>query len=353
MSTVNDMISESVNRMFLQRVDRQVLDEVESGVWPDELWQLVEESGFSQVLSTEPGEAVDGWQNAYPVFHAIGFHRAPLPLAETIIANALLTMAKLAPRDGPLTLIHNDSSLTLQMEGDRLVLNGAVASVPWARYAKHLVIADCVGTQRLLAVVEAAAPGLEISHAQNIAREPRDLVSFHNTRCSQYTDWGEGLPDAPVTLFGALARAAMMVGAAQSVLQQSVQYANDRVQFGRPIAKYQAIQHALAILAGEVACAQTATLAACQAAAFAPSVFDVAVAKIRSGQAAGLAANIAHQVHGAFGFTHEHTLHYATRRLWSWRAEYGPESVWAAQLGRQTIARGGDKLWSALVARQW
>lgn len=352
MSTVNDMIKESVNRMFSQQVDKQVLDQVEVGVWPGELWQLVEESGFSQVLSTESGDIEDGWQNAYPVFHAIGFYRLPLPLAETIIANALLGLAELAPQDGPMTLIQQDSRLTLQVEGDHLVLNGAAASTPWARYAKRIVIAGRAGTQRVLGLVESTTPGLRVSPVENIAGEPRDLVSFHNTHCSQYAGWGEGLPDAPATLFGALARAAMMVGAAQSVLQQSVEYANDRVQFGRPIGKYQAIQQALAILAGEVACAQTATLAACQAAILIPSVFDVAVAKIRAGQAAGLAANIAHQVHGAFGFTHEHTLHYATRRLWSWRAEYGAESTWAAHLGRQVIERGGDKFWSALVARQ-
>ncbi|HSQ04155.1 MAG TPA: acyl-CoA dehydrogenase family protein, partial [Burkholderiales bacterium] len=233
-----------------------------------------------------------------------------------------------------------------------LVVNGAAVSIPWARHAKHAIIAGRVGTRRLLGVVDISTTGVQISRAENIAHEPRDSISFSNTHCAEYTELSNRVPDRPVTLFGALARAAMIVGAAQSVLQQSVQYANERVQFGKPIGKYQAIQHALAILAGEVACAQTATMAACEAARGAPSVFDVAVAKIRSGQTAGLSANIAHQVHGAFGFTHEHTLHYATRRLWSWRAEYGAESVWAACLGRQFIARGGDHFWPALVARQ-
>jgi acyl-CoA dehydrogenase len=128
------------------------------------------------------------------------------------------------------------------------------------------------------------------------------------------------------------------------------EYANERVQFGRPIGKFQAIQQSLAVLAGEVSCAQSAALAACEAAGAAPRLFDVAVAKITAGQAAGVAANIAHQVHGAIGFTYEHSLHYATRRLWSWRAEFGAESVWAEQLGRQAIASGGREFWSALTA---
>jgi acyl-CoA dehydrogenase len=351
MSTVHDMVSESVNRMFSQSVDRQVLMQSESGAWPDALWRLVEASGFTHVLAEGAADVGEGWRNAYPVFHAVGFHRVPLPLAETVIANGLLAGAELAPRDGPLTLIQQDGGLALRLDGGRLVVQGAATAVPWARHARHLVIAGSAGHQRLVGIVAADAPGIEMSHAQNIAHEPRDSINFRDVRCIEHAPWDARLPDAPATLFGALARCAMIVGAAQSLLQQSVEYANQRVQFGRPIGKYQAIQHALAVLAGEVACAQTATLAACQAAAPAPSVFDVAVAKVRAGQAAGVSAGIAHQVHGAFGFTHEHTVHYATRRLWSWRSEFGGESVWAARLGRQAIERGGDAFWATLVDR--
>jgi acyl-CoA dehydrogenase len=77
----------------------------------------------------------------------------------------------------------------------------------------------------------------------------------------------------------------------------------------------------------------------------------VAVAKVRAGEAAGVGAGIAHQTHGAIGFTYEHSLHFATRRLWSWRAEFGSESAWARELGRAVAARGADALWSDLTAR--
>jgi acyl-CoA dehydrogenase len=56
-------------------------------------------------------------------------------------------------------------------------------------------------------------------------------------------------------------------------------------------------------------------------------------------------------VHGAIGFTYEHSLHFATRRLWSWRAEFGSESGWAVELGRRVAARGADALWSDITAR--
>ena len=79
--------------------------------------------------------------------------------------------------------------------------------------------------------------------------------------------------------------------------------------------------------------------------------FAAASAKLRVGEAAGKVCDIVHQVHGAIGFTHEHRLHHFTRRLWSWRDEFGVESQWALDLGRLMIAEGADGLWPFLAAR--
>src|SRR3546814_20744014 len=98
--------------------------------------------------------------------------------------------------------------------------------------------------------------------------------------------------------------------------------------------------------------AATAVGAADRAAAGGDAAVESASAKIVVGQAATSAASTAHQVHGAIGFTYEHALHYATRRLWSWRAEFGAESHWAELLGRAAIRRGADRLWPDLTARQ-
>jgi alkylation response protein AidB-like acyl-CoA dehydrogenase len=70
--------------------------------------------------------------------------------------------------------------------------------------------------------------------------------------------------------------------------------------------------------------------------------------KIRAGEAAGKVAEIAHQVHGAIGFTHEHSLHRLTRRLWSWRDEFGTESHWSRELGREVMSAGADALWPTM-----
>ena len=76
---------------------------------------------------------------------------------------------------------------------------------------------------------------------------------------------------------------------------------------------------------------------------------EIAAAKIRAGDAVAVATRVAHQVHGAIGFTDEHRLHYATRRLWAWRGEYGSAAEWAAWLGRRVAARGADALWGDLT----
>lgn len=352
MSDIKDMIGESVNRMFSQTVDRRLLDAAESGDWQRSLWDMVEESGYGDVLVGEGTDDLEGkWADAFPVFRALGFYRVPLPLAETIIARGLLVRVGLPPCPGPLTIIQQQvgDKLNLQIVDDRLLLNGIAVAVPWAAHASNVIVAGRVGDQKVIGVIRSDATGVSLQPGFNIAKEPRDGMSFNTAACHAFAVCGDRLPNEPVLLYGALARAAMIAGAAESVLRESVQYANDRVQFGRPIGKFQAIQQSLAILAGEVTSAQTAVLAACESADVHPRWFDVAVAKVRSGQAAGLAANISHQVHGAIGFTYEHSLHYATRRMWSWRAEFGADSEWARQLGRQAIQCGSSGFWSDLT----
>jgi acyl-CoA dehydrogenase len=56
-------------------------------------------------------------------------------------------------------------------------------------------------------------------------------------------------------------------------------------------------------------------------------------------------------VHGAIGFTYEHSLQFVTRRLWSWRAEFGGEAAWQLELGRWVAREGGEAFWPQLTAR--
>ncbi|HEX6019031.1 MAG TPA: acyl-CoA dehydrogenase family protein, partial [Burkholderiaceae bacterium] len=115
----------------------------------------------------------------------------------------------------------------------------------------------------------------------------------------------------------------------------------------------------LALMAGDVAAARMSALAAAADApnstrADAPAApYSIAVAKVRCGEAATRACGIAHQVHGAIGFTREHSLHFATRRLWAWREQFGSDAWWAARLGGLAIRAGGIAFWPSLTRRRF
>ncbi len=124
---------------------------------------------------------------------------------------------------------------------------------------------------------------------------------------------------------------------------------NERIQFGRPIGKFQAIQQDLAVLSTHVAASSVAADYACSSMDKGNPDFAIAVAKSRIDDAVSVGAGIAHQVHGAIGFTYEHGLHFATRRLWAWRAEYGSGSEWSKILGEKAISNGADKFWPSIT----
>lgn len=140
---------------------------------------------------------------------------------------------------------------------------------------------------------------------------------------------------------GALLRSIQIAGGLERVRDLTVRYAAEREQFGQPINRFQAVQQQIAELAGAVALA----VAAVDEAVAEPTAKRVAVAKVVAGDCAGRAAAIAHQVHGAIGFTHEHVLHRYTTRLWRWRDEFGTESAWAENLGDLLARAGGERLW--------
>jgi len=230
-----------------------------------------------------------------------------------------------------------------------------VPHVAWARHARTAVV-SLSGAR--LALVDLQSAGVECDERVDHAGMPADIVRFDGAACIGAAT--HALPMAqPAWSLGALARSLMMVGALESALEQSVRYAGERVQFGKPIGKNQALQQQLALMAGAVSAARMAALTA---AGDAPSTalpdapaaaFSIAVAKVRCGEAATRATGIAHQVHGAIGFTREHSLHFATRRLWAWREQFGSDAFWAERLGRLAITTGAKGFWPALTRRRF
>ena len=351
MSELRGLLASTVARLFADLVSTELLESAEGGAWPDKLWGALEDGGLTLPLVPEArGGAGGTWQDAYVLVHAAGRHAAPLPLPETIVGSWLLSEAGLEVPTGPLTIAPagEPGALRLRRAADGWRVDGTATRVPWGRAAGHLVIVAPVDGRTTVALVAVGRARVVLD--RNLAREPRDTLTFEAAPVSAAAPAPRLRADA-VRLYGALVRSAQMAGGLAGVLQQAVRYAAERRQFDRPIGAFQAIQHALAVLAGHAAAAGLAAEHAFRAADRRDPWFEVAAAKIRSGETAGAGAAIAHQVHGAIGFTYEHALQFSTRRLWAWRAEFGSESAWAAELGRAVAARGADAVWPDLTAR--
>ena len=346
MNELQTILADTVSRLFTDRVTQDVRESAEKGQWPVALWQAVEENGLTLPQIPEAlGGGGGSWQDAYIVVSGAGRFAAPIPIAETMVGAWLLAACGLEVPTGPLTVapVHAGDRLTLARSGAEWRVDGAATRVPWGRAAEHVVVL----ADGMVALVRADTADVE--RDVNLALEPRDTLAW--TGSPAVAAAPARLPADAIQLYGALVRSAQMAGGLEYLLAQTVRYVSERKQFGRAIGSFQAIQHQLALLAGHTAAAGIAAANAFRAADRGDAAFEIAVAKVRTGEAAGLGAGIAHQCHGAIGLTYEHSLHFVTRRLWSWRAEFGAESQWAAEIGRGVAERGADALWPYITGR--
>lgn len=345
---MRDDLLKTVDRISEAHCPKAVRESAETHAWPAALWQALEEVGLTRaVLPESAGGSGLEFDDAMLALRRSAYHALPVPLAETMIAGRLLVAAGLEVPAGALTVapVRTDDALRIERGSAGLMLSGTAQRVPWgAQCAQAVVVARQDGKEMVgLVATQGAAGAVE----KNLAGEPRAVLKFAAAPLIAVAPL-EGAT-MRVLLEGALCRSVQMTGALERSLEYALLYANERVQFGRPIGKFQAVQHLLAVFAGQAAAASAAADAAVEAAHGAPQEFDVAVAKSRCGEAAGRGAEIAHQVHGAMGYTREHNLHYSTRRLWAWRDEFGNETWWQTRLGRSIAARGADALWPTLT----
>ena len=312
------------------------LGEKRNGPFAD-LWGPVEEAGFSLLLVPEADGGFGGsWPDAFAVLRLAGYHALPLPVGEAIVAAWLLNRSGLELPDGLATIAPQAEG---KLAGGHFT--GTLTGVPWGREAAVIVT---VLDGMLIRLNRADAT---VEPRQSVADEPRDTLRFTNTVAATAPS------DADLTGLGALIRTAQIAGAMDAALAQSIAYANERVQFGKPIGKFQALQQNLAVFAEEAAAVNCAGQAAFAAAGKYDGAadFEVAAAKLRANMAIGIGTSTAHQVHGAIGFTREYSLHPLTRRLWSWRSEFGSDSHWSAKLGARVVTAGAQAFWPTLTER--
>lgn len=338
-----------------------------SDQWATNAWTQLAQQGYPQAMAAEDqGGIAANWQEIWPLLHGLGRYQLALPLAETVVGIGLAAPLGVGPSrlgGGPLSLAWGGQTGGLRVEPAAagsiaaLLVSGRLERVAWASQAGHLLAWLPGHGLTLMALGDSAR--VQIESAVDAAGLPCDTLQLDQARAERlgFAPQAEQRSTIdPVLVAGAAARAIAMVGALESVLEQTVRYAAERVQFGRPIGRNQALQFQLAQLAGEVATARASARAAAvglssgTAEGFGNEALTaVAVAKLIAGEAAAVAIATGHQVHGAIGFTREHRLHRATHRLWAWRAEFGAESWWADRLGAAAIASGARGFWPALT----
>lgn len=296
-------------RMIAALFTPAVVRAAERGELDDRAWSELATSGFLDALVPEDaGGAGLSFADIVPLWLGLGRHAVPCPVGETMIARALLAQAGRAAPDGPIAIAAQAP--------------GAAGRVIGAALARHLLV-EWEGNLYL-----AALPG-EAGVASELAASVR-------------WDSETATPVGPIVAGGlrraaAVLRAALIAGTADRLTTMTADYANERIQFGKPIGKQQALQQQLAVMAEDMVAARIAAHIG-GAGSFPPALAAAATAKSVASSAAARVAAIAHAVHGAIGISEEYDLQLYTRRLQAWRLADGSESYWNRLLGAERLA---------------
>jgi acyl-CoA dehydrogenase len=310
-------------RAFDERIGHRALpDEFDASAW-----RHLQDTGLTR-LTSDP-DSGGGPRELALILRALARHAVTVPLAETdLLAGWLAARAGLeVPGEGPLTIAIGAAGAA------------TVSDVPYAESATAVVLALRDGPTLQVAIIHPEA----VTTGHNLGGEPRDTVTVDAPTKFVAVD---GAADELLRR-GAWARCVQALGALDAAVEFSVAHTREREQFGRPLSAFQAVQHTLASMAGEVERARAATELAVAAVAdhgfdSAQADYAVTVAKVVVGRVVPTVVTAAHQLHGAIGVTLEHRLWLATMRARSWIDEFGDTASHARRLGRLALAAGRD-----------
>lgn len=332
MSELQQLVDDLGRRSFDARVGRRGFPDS----FDEALWRSLEDTGLSRLTGDEEA----GPAESAVVLAGLARHAGAVPIAETdLLATWLAKTAGIAVAEsGPLTIALADATVH---DGR---VTGTARDVPWPQ--STIVLAARTAEKVYVALTEA-----EIVEDHNLAGEPRGTFAF-DIEAAGAAVVDTGVADELVRR-GAWARCVQIVGALDEARDLTVAHTSERVQFGRPLSAFQAVQHALATMSGEIERARAATALAIAAATdhgfgSAATDYAVTVAKVAVGRATNQVTTIAHQLHGAIGVTVEHRLWLATMRARSWVDDYGSTGHYALRLGRMALA--AEDPWDLVVS---
>ena len=322
MSENRTLFRETVEKILADTLDQNRIEATEKRELPADLYAALCEAGVTWMLvpETQGGIGAD-IGDAVALLRAMGAAAAPGPIAETLLANAMLAAAGLDPVQGIVALTFADVGASV------------LHDVPWGGVAGHVLVAGPTEIR----LTEGTA--WSVTAGEDIAGEPRDTLTGSPSGIVAPLDTAKWFRA------GAMLRAGQILGAIEWCLDRSIDYAGERKQFGREISKFQVIQQMLAELAGHTLASAGIT----EAAAEALSDTLVAAARSRLGDASDAATTIGHQVHGAIGYSKEYALNHRTRRLMAWRDDFGSVQTWRRRLAGGFLDCTRESFWPAVA----
>ena len=344
LSEEQEMLKASARDFLQKECPKQLvrqLDESEEG-YSSELWQKMANQGWmGLVFPEEYGGTGGSFMDLTVLLEEMGHNIVPGPFFSTVVLAALTILTagseeqkkeilpKVAGGKAILSFALTEPTASYDAASVRtkadarngeFVINGTKLFVLNANVADYIVCvartAETANPEEGISIflVEARSPGVRCTLLDTLARDKQCEVVFEDVSVSAKNmigGLGQGWPIVQGVLQKAtVAKCAEMVGGAQAALDMAVDYAKERVQFGRPIGSFQAIQHYCANMVTDVSGSRFITYkAAWKVSEGLPAAMDVAIAKAWTGEAYGRVTLLAHQIFGAIGFTMDHDMH--------------------------------------------
>lgn len=343
MEQTDQLILDTAHRLFADQCDAEIVNRAENCETPDLLWQAIFESGLTLAWVPEAAGGVGGsLALGFKLIRQASSFALPAPLADTLVANLLLAESGLSVTDRWAALAFDGGELPALLQGE---VSGVVKAASGAPGAAVVVVP--VLEKGVVRIATFAPSTIEMEHHESLAGEARSRIILDSAIPGQLSGAVDGMTVDGLKQFCALVRACQIAGALEKIADLTVGYVKERHQFGRPLGKFQAIQHKIADIVGESALTGAAVEQAVRKVSVHPVPFSgdsdmllpLATAKIVASEAAGRVTRNAHQAHGAMGFSFEYPLQQYSRRVWSWREEFGPEFYWSERLG-MAVASG-------------
>lgn len=337
-----EIILESTNKIFNKHINHELRQDISNkNENLIKLWKDIEEIGLTQIAVKERFEGSNlSFNSILPVIQLSTKMGIPLPLTETIISNYLFSELDIKPPNGMVTFAIESKNVKI-LNGK---ISGNLFSVPYLNLTDQIIIIQEIdGIKKFIFIKNIDG---EKEAKKNFLSEPRYNLNIENCKIIEIKELNENIDFNQI---GSIIRSAQMVGAMEKVIDLSIEYCSQRVQFGRSLSKFQAIQHQISEMAVELSASTAALSTLTNTDELDFKIQDVAVLKIRAGIAAGKLIAMSHQVHGAMGFTKEYELAYFTRNLNSWRNDFGNETYWQDILGKHFLEKNNLNLWEYLT----